>query len=113
MQSMKIEESVNDLLRLGLLLDNGGVIVRVGEVMAVEGLGWLEDYFSAVGDPNNKNYNEVLLFGEGRGEGEYQDCFLAAVKGAGLVRDTLETMCRAIESGSLQFAMLKEAVDVD
>lgn len=38
MQHMLIEEKVNDLLRLALLMDNGGVIIRVSETLPVEGL---------------------------------------------------------------------------
>jgi hypothetical protein len=30
MQNMKVSESVNDLLRLALLIEHGGVMVKVG-----------------------------------------------------------------------------------
>ena len=38
MQHTLIEEKVDDLLRLALLLDNGGVMVRVTEALPVENL---------------------------------------------------------------------------
>jgi hypothetical protein len=46
MQHMLIEEKVDDLYRLALLLDNGGVMVRVAEGLPVEGFEWLKDYFA-------------------------------------------------------------------
>ncbi len=35
MQNMQIEEKVNDLLRIALLMEHGGVIMKVSEVLPI------------------------------------------------------------------------------
>ena len=45
MQHMLIEEKVNDLLRLALLMENGGIVIRVTEALPLSGFNWLSEYF--------------------------------------------------------------------
>jgi hypothetical protein len=44
MQNMRIEESVNDLLRLALLIEHGGIMVKVDQALAIDNLDWLAEH---------------------------------------------------------------------
>jgi mannosyltransferase OCH1-like enzyme len=66
MQNVKIEESVNDLLRLALLIEHGGVFVKVDKALAIGNLNWLENYFSLNENQTGKG-NQVLLFNDQKG----------------------------------------------
>lgn len=46
MQNRVIEEKVDDLLRLALLMENGGVFIKLTEVLLVENFNWVESYLT-------------------------------------------------------------------
>jgi hypothetical protein len=47
MQNSKIDETVHTLLRLALLMENGGLMASWGTLLLGEGLGWLEEMFTS------------------------------------------------------------------
>ena len=58
-QNTKLQMKVDDLLRLALLAEHGGLMVRLSEGLVIEGLHWIEEEFGF--DEDN---TEVLLFAE-------------------------------------------------
>ena len=47
MQGVQIDVRVDDLLILGVLIENGGVITKNFDCVFLDDLKWLEDMFSA------------------------------------------------------------------
>ena len=48
MANRKLEVGPDELLRFGLLMEHGGVLAKVDEVLLIENLGWLDQHFSQV-----------------------------------------------------------------
>jgi hypothetical protein len=49
MQNMHIEESVSELLRMALLMEHGGIMLRVSQSFLVEDLNWVAEHFEGAG----------------------------------------------------------------
>lgn len=41
MQNRVIEERVDDLLRLALLMEHGGILIKVTEVLLIDNFDWI------------------------------------------------------------------------
>lgn len=44
MQNRQLEEKVDDLLRLALLQEHGGLLLKVAETLLTEDIGWLQNH---------------------------------------------------------------------
>jgi len=62
MQNMRIDQKVNELLKVALLMEHGGVLVSPSELLLTARLSWLFTRFE--GPPT-----EVFLFSEDEPEG--------------------------------------------
>ena len=81
-------------------------MIDIGEVLPIEGFNWLGDYFELNSKLDSIPETEVLLFKEEVTPVEqraYHNFFIAATKGAQLLVDTLDTMCKIMTTGNLQF----------
>lgn len=100
MQTRKIGVEVSHLLRLALLMEHGGVMIKMDKLLLVNNLDWI---FNTA----KKTYShEVILFSERTPAvdmPEYQDYFIAAVKQAMLITDAFNMMCWTISTGKIQF----------
>ncbi len=45
MHRRKYDVNVEELLRLALLIENGGVMLIVGDAILIEGLDWIKNIF--------------------------------------------------------------------
>ena len=99
-------------MKMAVLKDNGGIIIDVSSVIPTETFQWVFEHFSP---ETQQKGHEVLLFSEKRPEKEaiYFDYFIAAVKGASLIKDTFEVMSSTIMSGNLSLPLLKEAASIN
>ena len=83
MQNSHLEAKVDELLRIALLMEHGGVLIRVSEALPYDSLNWLANYFKLDGTEKPSDYNEVVLFAEQSSANhtlEYLDFFIAAAK---------------------------------
>ena len=104
MQNRKFEVLVEDLLRLGVLMEHGGVLLKVSETLLISDLQWLNDYFNK----ENKK-TEVLLFAEGAGSQlQYQEYFFAARPQSSLFTDVFKYMCQVYSTGEMLFPKLSK-----
>jgi len=46
MQNMRIEQKVDELLKMGLLMDNGGLMASASELLMGDNLEWVFRYFN-------------------------------------------------------------------
>jgi hypothetical protein len=109
MQNIQIEEKVNEVLKLALLMEHGGLMFRVSETLLVDGLEWIMLEFK---EASSRSEAEVLLFSEKEkpeGRYEYQDFFVAARPRSKLVSDAFDMVCKTIRTGSNDLARLKKA----
>jgi len=56
MQNMRIGQKVDELLKMGLLMDNGGLMASASELLLADNLEWVFSHF------NRTIPTEVLLF---------------------------------------------------
>ena len=50
MRKKVFAEPIDSFLKLALLIENGGVMVDIAEVLLIEDLNWLEAYFTLNSD---------------------------------------------------------------
>ena len=86
MQNMRIEQKVNELLKVALLMEHGGILVSASELLLTNKLDWGFAHFEEAARA------EVLLFSENEQQDNqtltrYQDYFIAAVPKADLVSE--------------------------
>lgn len=62
MQNSQLEAKVDELLRIALLMEHGGVLIKVSEALLYENFTWLGNYFKLNGTEIPNDYNEVVLF---------------------------------------------------
>ena len=104
MQNRKLEVFVDDLLRLGVLMEHGGLLLKVSETLLISDLQWLDDYFN-----EENNTTEVLLFTEGaRSQLQYQEYFFAALPQSSLFTDVFKYMCQVYSTGEMLFPKLSK-----
>ena len=94
---------VDEILRLALLVEHGGLMVRLSEALVVGELHWIEQEF-ALDEVNT----EVLLFAEKNGfQPKYKDFVFAVKKGAQLINETFDVMCEVIATGNYEFNSIR------
>lgn len=81
----RVDLPVYELLRLALLIEHGGVSIKLPNIILLENIGWIEEIFRNQGsDTLCKVENaEVFIFQTANGKGilEYkEDIIVAAVK---------------------------------
>jgi hypothetical protein len=115
MQSQQISESVSDLLRLALLIEHGGVVVKVDQTLAVENLDWLAEHIDVEGGAGGKGVQAVLLSEreDAEAEFEYQDFFIAAVKGAELLKAAFRIFSDHVATGDVKLLRVRAGIEKD
>ena len=107
MQRMYLEEKVHDLYKLGLLIDNGGVVISPTEFLPIENFHWIEKLFMSTQEElETFKATKVLLIQRAshlNAEKEVLDFFIAAAKGSILIRDTFNEVCQSITTGRFKF----------
>ncbi len=110
MQNSKVDEGVHNLLKLALLMENGGILINQIDIMLLgDGFGWLHDMFES----QDKHYQEtyvcepkssfVFMSRSSREsiDVRYYDNFVAAVPHSRLLKEAFEVLTGFITHGTL------------
>lgn len=102
MHRRKYDVNVEELLRLALLIENGGVMLIVGDAILIEGLDWIKNIFEGPKRKENEGYSlqcpldkspELFMF---RNNKFYSDLFIASQKNSSLLWTIFLQMANAI-----------------
>lgn len=116
MQNNKFQQRVGDLLRLGLLMEHGGMILKIQECFLVNDFKWVHNYLKFDANSNLNINNEVFLFSESSESSPkplVQDYFIAAIKNSKLIAETFDILSETLEIGKSKLKDLRDAVITD
>lgn len=104
MQKSIIDETVHGLLKLGLLMENGGIMIHPGTVVMGRNWSWIEQMFDVYDGNWSHSYHckpeETFVYmpkiHNSSGTYKFSKDVIAAVANSSLLREAFHILCQTI-----------------